>query len=74
MRQSAIHLALSRPNYLTRLRLVGASPVLAIATHPLARLLIVRQSAAVWDFADAAFAHPLNPESPKITPQEHPKT
>jgi hypothetical protein len=45
----------------------------AIATEPLARLLVVRQSAAVCDFADSVFAHPLNPERPKITPQDLPR-
>jgi hypothetical protein len=38
----------------------------AISTHPLAPLLIVRQSRSVWDFADSFFAHPSNPERPKL--------
>jgi hypothetical protein len=38
----------------------------AISTHPLASVLIVRQDRSLWDFADSFFAHPRDPERPKL--------
>lgn len=38
----------------------------AIQMHPLAPLLVLRQTPEVFDFSDSIFAHPRNPDRPKL--------